>query len=153
MLLKQFLDYLRLVMFAIRCARLRCKQHGLNLRFLSVRSYSYFCILDHIVFDIYIEFLLELIAHKLLFMLEMAMPVVFDCVVCAPLTEDEGDDCPAAAIEALQQEQCPLFFFAPISSLHQRIQIIVPPLPALLRILISDLVSDLGPVLSPVQDH
>ena len=152
-LLKQFLDYLRLVRLAIFSAGLRCKQHGLNLRFLSIRSYSYFCILDNIVLDIYIVVLLELVAHELLFMLEMAVPVVFDRVVRAPLTEDEGDDCPTTAIEALQQEQCPLFFFAPIRSLDQRIQIIVPALPALLRILISDLVSDLGPVLSAVQDH
>ena len=140
-------------MFAVHGARLGCKQHGLNLRFLSIRSYSYLCILDNIVLDIYIEFLLELIAHMLLFMFEMTVPVVFDRVVCASLTEDEGDDCPTAAIEALQQEQCPLFFFAPIRSLDKRIQIVVPALPALLRVLIFDLVRDLCPVLSAVQDH
>ena len=152
-LLEQFLDGVRLVMFAVHCAGLRRKQQGLNLCFLSARSYSYFCILDHVVFDIYIELLLELITQEFFLMFQMTMPVVFDRIVCAPLTEDEGDDCPTTAVEALQQEKCPLFFFAPIRSLDKRIQIVVPALPALLRVLICYLSRDLGPVLSAVQDH
>ena len=93
-----------------------------------------------------IVLLLEHIFHKLLSVLDVGVPVVLNCVVCAHTSKDEGDGGPATAIDVMHQEQRPLLFLAPLHSLDEGIEIIMPSLPALLGTLTSQLLRKNVPV-------
>ena len=55
-------------------------------------------------FDSDIVLFLEHIFHKLLSVLDVGVPVVLNCVVCANTSKDEGDRGPATAIDVMHQE-------------------------------------------------
>ena len=63
--------------------------------------------------------------------LHRTVPVILDRVVSAAVKQ-LSDFSPLVADQPMHQEENPLFLRAPVNLFYQRVQMIVPPLPALL---------------------
>lgn len=84
--------------------------------------------------------------HILLLLSHRAVPVVLDRVVGTAL-QDFGNLGPLVVKFAMEQIENPLFYFGPFATLVSWIQVIVPPLSAVLALPVWEVVGDQSPLL------
>ena len=102
--------------------------------------------------DLFPEVLLESLVHFRQFLLHARVPMILNCVVSPPL-QNFRDFCPLVAVVSVHQVQYPLFLLAPPDLLDLGIQVVVPPLPALLADSPRQMLRDQSPLLRPVLVH
>ena len=80
----------------------------------------------------------------------MAIPVVFNRVVCASVAEYLRNLGPLGPMDPVKEEECLLLSLAPLALLEERVKVVVPSLSALLGASARQKVRDLVPVAGAV---